>query len=62
MNEEIQCITNEEKHLRMNGKMMTDFLRALYCTYEKLGKFFFHTYSITCLRKNSSILLKVINI
>ena len=39
-----------------------DFLGALYSIYKKLGHFFFHTYSLTCLKKDSSVLLKVINI
>ena len=40
----------------------SDVLGALYSTYQKLGQFFFHTYSLTCVKKDSSVLLKVINI
>ena len=32
-----------EKQPRINGKMMTDFLVALYSAYKKLRQFFFHT-------------------
>ena len=39
-----------------------DIFRALYGAYKKLGQFCFHTYSLTCLNKDTSILLKVINI
>ena len=35
----------------MNGKIMTDILQASYRVYKKLGQFFFHTYSLTCLNK-----------
>ena len=40
----------------------SDFLRALYSLYKKLRPFFFHTYLLTCLKKDTSVLLKVKNI
>ena len=40
----------------------SDFLGTLYSIYKKLGHFFFHIYSLNCLKKDSSVLLKVINI
>ena len=47
----------------MNGKVMTlDFLRTLYGVYKKLEQLFFHTYLLTCLKKDASVLLKVMNI
>ena len=39
-----------------------DVLRALYSVYKKLGQFVLHTYSLTCLNEDASVLLKVINI
>ena len=38
----------KEKWLRMNGKMMTDFVQVFYSKCKKLGQFFFHTYLLTC--------------
>ena len=63
MNEEIYCITK-------GGKMAKDELEnydsefppALHSVYKKFGQFFFHTYSLTCLKKYTSVLLKVVNI
>ena len=41
----------------------SDFLRPLYRgIYKKLGQFFFHTYLLTCIDKDTSVLLKVINL
>ena len=60
MNKEIHCITEEGKTAKMNGKMITLF--ELYTVYIKLGQFFFHTYLLTCLKKDTSVLLKVLNI
>ena len=35
----------------------------LYAVYiKKLGQFFFHNYSLICLNKDTSVLLKVMNI
>ena len=36
-------------------------LQTLYSAYKKLGQFFFHNYLLTCLNKDTSVLLKVIN-
>ena len=45
------------------GKLWSDNLEALYIVYmKKIGKVFFHTHSLTCLNKDTSVLLKVINI
>ena len=56
MNEEI---TNK-------GKMANDgsdtFFQLYAVSLKKLGEFFSHTYSLTCLNKDTSFLLKVINI
>ena len=38
----------------------TDFLWALDSPYKKLGQFFLHTYSLPCLKKDTSFLLKVL--
>ena len=47
----------------MNGKMITLTLFELYAVYiKKLGQFFSHTYLLSCLKKDASFLLKVINI
>ena len=40
----------------------SDFLQSLCSVYKKLRQFFFHTYSLTCLKNDTSDLLKVINI
>ena len=37
----------------------SDILRALYSIYKKLGQFIFHTYSLTCLNKDTTVLSKV---
>ena len=53
----------KEKRLRMNGKIISAFRRALHNACKKLGQFFFGTYSLTCLkRKTSAVLFEVINI
>ena len=52
-----------KKWLLMNGKMMTLTFCILYTVYiKKLGQFFLHSYSLTCLNKDTPALLKVINI
>ena len=33
------------------GNENSDFLQALYSAYEKLGQLFFHTYTLTCLKR-----------
>ena len=40
----------------------TGILRVYAVYMKKLGQFFFHIYSLTCLNKDASVLLKVINI
>ena len=62
MNEEILCIINKGKTVKTVWENVTDFLRALYSLYKKLGQFFFHTYSLTSSNKDTSVLLKDINI
>ena len=63
MNEEINCIKNEGQTAKNEWKNdNSDFLWALYGAYKNFGKFFFHTYLLTCLRKDTSVLLKAINI
>ena len=43
MNEEICCITSEEKSAKNEGKNDdSDFFLALYSVCKKLGQFFFH--------------------
>ena len=62
MNVEIQCITIKGKtaknELENDG---SDFPWVLYSIWKKL-QFFFHTDSLNCLKKDLSVLLKVINI
>ena len=44
MNEEICCITNEGKTVNNEWENDdSDFLRALYSVYKKIGQFFSHT-------------------
>ena len=65
MNEEIRCFTNKGKTKTATTECEndhSDILRALYGIYKKLGQFFFHTYSLTCLNKDTTVLLKAINI
>ena len=62
MNEEILCIINKGKTVKTEWENVTDFLRALYSLYKKLGQFFFHTYSLTSSNRDTSVLLKDINI
>ena len=43
--------------------MMTVTFFKLYTVYnKKIGQFFFHTYFLTVLKKDTSVLLKVLNI
>ena len=63
MNEEICCFINKGKTAK-NGweNDDSDILWASYSVYKKIGQFFFYTYLLTCLNKDISVLLKVINI
>ena len=62
MNEEIHCITNERKSAKNEGENDdSDFLWALYSAYKNRA-IFFHTYFLTCIKKDTSVLLQVINI
>ena len=57
MNEEIHCITNEGKMARNEWENDdSNFLRALYSVYKKLGQFFSLLYSLYI------VLLQAINI
>ena len=63
MNKEIYCITSERK--TANNKFKndnSDFLGDLYSILKKLGHLFFHTYLLTCLKEDPSVMLKSINI
>ena len=63
MNEEIRCITCKGKTAKNEWENDEfDFPQALHGIYKKLGQLFFHTYSLTCLEKDTSVLLKVKNI
>ena len=58
-----RCITNEGKTAKNEWENDgSDFLQALHSVCKKLGQFFFHTYLLTCLKKDTSVLLKVVNI
>ena len=64
MNEEIHYITNKRKNKTVMNEWEnddSDILQALYSVH-KLGQFFFCTYLLNCLNKDTSVLLKVINI
>ena len=54
------ALLTKEKLLRMNLKVMSLTFFELYTVYTKNN--FFHTDSLNCLKKDSSVLLKVINI
>ena len=63
MNEEIHRITN--KGITAKNELAnddSDSLWAIYSIYKKSEQFFFYTDSFNCLKKDSSVLLKVINI
>ena len=63
MNEEICCINNKgkmDKNVWENNDS-NFFSRLIQCKYKKLGQTFFHTYLLTCLNKDTSVLLKFIN-
>ena len=52
-------LTKEKK--AKNEWKNSDLLRALHSIYKRLRQLFFHMYSLTCLKKDTSVLLKVIN-
>ena len=57
------ALLTKEKQLRMKGKTMTlTFLELSTVHVNRIGQFFFHTYLLTCLNKDTSVLLKVKNI
>ena len=63
MNEEICCITNKGKAAKNEGENDdSDFLLALYSVYKNSDNSFSILYSLTCLNKDTSVLLQVINI
>ena len=54
----VALLTNE-KRLRINEKMMTLTFFKLYTVHiKKLGQCVFHTYSLACLKEDTSVLLK----
>ena len=57
----VALVTKEKGKVAMNEweNDCSGMLQALYCEYKKLGQFFFHTYSLTCLNKDTPVLLKV---
>ena len=63
MKEKIRSITDKGKTTKNEWTSDdSDFLRGLCSVYEKLGQLFFNTYSLTCLKKDTPGLSKVINI
>ena len=63
MNEKIRCITNKGKVPKNECEMMTLIFFEYYRVYIKgQDNSFFYTYSLTYVRKDTSFLLKVINI
>ena len=63
MNEEIHCITNNEKNNQeWMGNDEPVFLVVLYSVYKKLGQFFFHTLVANLFKQRYISLLQVINI
>ena len=59
MNEEIRCIANEGKMVKNEWKMLTDFFRALYIVYKKLGPFFFHTLLANLFKQRYTVLIQI---
>ena len=57
-----ELLTKEKaaKDVRENNN--SDCRRALCRVYGKLGQSFFHNYSLTCLKKDTSVLLSVIKL
>ena len=63
MYEEIHCNSNDRKTAKNKWENDdSDFLVALYSVYKKLRQFFSILYCLTCLNKDTSGLLKVMNI
>ena len=63
MIEEICCINNEGKMTKNEWENDdSDFLQALCSECKKSGQLIFHTYLLTCLKKDTSVLLKVMDI
>ena len=63
MNEEIRCITNEEKTAKNEWeKDDSSFLLAIYSVSKKLGQFFFHTLLANLFKQRYINLIEVINI
>ena len=63
MNEEICCITKKGKIPKNEWENDgSDFFELYTVHILKLGQFFFPTYLLSCLNKDTSVLLKVINI
>ena len=59
----IVALLTKEKWLRMNGNVrILTFLERYTMYIKKLGQFFFHIYSLTCLKKDTPFMLKVLNI
>ena len=57
MNEKICYITNKWKTVNNEWEMMTVTFFKLYIVYnKKIGQFFFHTYFLTGLKKDTSVL------
>ena len=62
MNEEIHCINNKKKTTKNKWEDDdSDFLQALYSVCKKIRTILFPQYSLTYLKKNKSVLFKVIN-
>ena len=62
MIEEIHCITNKEKTAKNEWENDDSWLSSSFIQCKKLRQFFFHTYSLTCIKKDTLVLLKVVNI
>ena len=62
MNGEIRCITNKGKTAKNERENnVSNFLRALYSVYKKVRTILFTYFPLTCLNKDVSVLLKVVN-
>ena len=62
MNEQICCITNKEETAKNEWENDdSDFLWALYSVYKKIKTILFRYLLLTCLNKDISVLLEVIN-
>ena len=57
MNEEICCITKKGKMAKNEWENDdSNFFPALHSAYKKIRTVLFHTYSLTCLNKDASVL------